>query len=161
MTPYDDIGQLFRTHYAAMYRLAMLILHDDSAARDLVHDVFEALIVSGRSDVSAAYLLTAVRNRCLKHIRSLSVHERMKALYSLNEQEIADEDWPDADTIALIQTTVSNSLTEACRRVVNLRFTEGKSYQEIADTLGISKVAVYKHLRHAVDILREKLSQNG
>lgn len=161
MTPYDDIGQLFRTHYAAMYRLAMLILHDDSAARDLVHDVFEALIVSGRSDVSAAYLLTAVRNRCLKHIRSLSAHERMKALYSLNEQEIADEDWPDADTIALIQTTVSNSLTEACRRVVNLRFTEGKSYQEIADTLGISKVAVYKHLRHAVDILREKLSQNG
>lgn len=161
MTPDNDIGQLFRTHYAAMYRLAMLILHDDSAARDLVHDVFEALIVSGRSDVSAAYLLTAVRNRCLKHIRSLSAHERMKALYSLNEQEIADEDWPDADTIALIQTTVSNSLTEACRRVVNLRFTEGKSYQEIADTLGISKVAVYKHLRHAVDILREKLSQNG
>lgn len=127
MTPDNDIGQLFRTHYAAMYRLAMLILHDDSAARDLVHDVFEALIVSGRSDVSAAYLLTAVRNRCLKHIRSLSVHERMKALYSLNEQEIADEDWPDADTIALIQTTVSNSLTEACRRVVNLRFTEGKA----------------------------------
>lgn len=161
MTPYDDIGQLFRTHYAAMYRLAMLILHDDSAARDLVHDVFEALIVSGRSDVSATYLLTAVRNRCLKHIRSLSAQERMKALYSINEQEIADEDWLDADTIALIQTTVSNSLTEACRRVVNLRFTEGKSYQEIADTLGISKVAVYKHLRHAVDILREKLSQNG
>ncbi|MDE6668811.1 MAG: sigma-70 family RNA polymerase sigma factor [Muribaculaceae bacterium] len=161
MTTKDDIGQLFRTHYAAMYRLAMLILREDNASRDIVHDVFEALLISGRSEVSEAYLLTAVRNRCLKHIRSFSARDRMKAVYSVGEQEIAEEDWPDDDTIMLIQTTVSKELTEACRRVVNLRFTENKSYQEITDILGISKVAVYKHLRHAIDILREKLSQNG
>ena len=161
MTPKNDIGQLFRTHYATMYRLAMLILRDDSIARDIVHDVFEALLVSGKEDVSEAYLLTAVRHRCLKHIRSISVREGLKAMYSVEEQEIADEDWPDDATIALIQSTVSNELTDACRRVVNLRFSEGKSYQEIADALGISKVAVYKHLRHAIDVLREKLNQNG
>ena len=79
----------------------------------------------------------------------------------MDGQEIADEDWPDEATIALIQSTVSNDLTEACRRVGNLRFTDGRRYQEIADILGISKVAVYKHLRHAIDILREKLSKNG
>ncbi|MDE5876823.1 MAG: sigma-70 family RNA polymerase sigma factor [Muribaculaceae bacterium] len=161
MTTKDDIGQLFRTHYAAMYRLAMLILRDDNVSRDIVHDIFETLLISGRSEVSEAYLLTAVRNRCLKHIRSFSAQDRMKAVYSVGEQEIAEEDWPDDDTIMLIQTTVSKELTEACRRVVDLRFTENKSYQEIADILGISKVAVYKHLRHAIDILREKLSQNG
>ena len=161
MTTKDDIERLFRSHYVAMYRLSMLILRDDSISRDIVHDVFEALLVSGKEDVSEVYLLTAVRNRCLKHIRSLSVRERFKAMYSLEEQEIADEDWPDDATIALIQSTVSNELTDACRRVVNLRFYGGKSYQEIADALGISKVAVYKHLRHAIDVLREKLNQNG
>ena len=161
MTTRDDIERLFRSHYAAMYRLAMLILRDDDVARDIVHDVFEALLVSGKEEVSEGYLLTAVRNRCLKHIRSLSVLERFKAMYSVEEQEIADEDWPDDTTIALIQSTVSNELTDACRRVVNLRFSGGKSYQEIADALGISKVAVYKHLRHAIDVLREKLNQNG
>ncbi len=157
----DDIEQLFRTHYAAMYRLSMLILRDDEVARDIVHDVFEALLVSGKSDVSASYLLTAVRNRCLKHIRRLSVQERFKAVFSVDEDEIEDNDWPDDETIALIQSTVSNDLSGACRRVVELRFSEGKSYHEITDILGISKVAVYKHLRHAIEVLRKKLSQNG
>lgn len=161
MTANDDIEQLFRKHYAGMYRLALLILREDSTARDIVHDVFESLLVSGKTDVSEAYLLTAARNRCLKHIRSLSAQERMKKLYSIDEQEIAEEDFIDDDTVALIQTTVANDLTEACRRVVKLRFTENKSYQEIAEILCISKVAVYKHLRHAIDVLREKLSKNG
>ena len=61
----------------------------------------------------------------------------------------------------LIQKIIANDLTEQCRKVVNLRFAQSKSYQEIADTLGISTVAVYKHLRHAIDILRKKLAQNG
>ncbi len=161
MTVNDNIGQLFRRHYAAMYRLAILILRDDGVSRDIVHDVFEALLLAGRTEVSEIYLLTAVRNRCLKHIRSLSVQERMKELYSIDEQEIADDDWPDEATMALIRSTVASDLTDACRRVVNLRFSEGKSYQEIAEILGISKVAVYKHLRRAIDVLRKKLSQNG
>ena len=157
MTKFTDIEHLFRTHYSAMYRLAMLILRNESVARDIVHDVFEALLFSGKSDVSEAYLMTSVRNRCLKHIRSLSVQERLKAAYIVEKSEIEDEDWPDDETIALIQSTVSNDLTETCRRVIEMRFTEKKSYQEIADMYGISKVAVYKHIRHAIDVLREKL----
>ncbi len=171
MTTKDDIERLFRTHYVAMYRLAMLMLRDDNAARDIVHDVFETLLVSGQSDVAGAYLMAAVRNRCLKHIRSLSAQARLKAAYSIDEQTLTqrlgcgrpsdEEDWPDEATIALIQSSVSNDLSDACRRVVNLRFTEGKSYQEIADALGISKAAVYKNIRRAIDVLREKLSRNG
>ncbi len=161
MTIKDDIERLFREHYAAMYRFAMIILREDDVARDIVHDVFEALLISGRSDVSEVYLLAAVRNRCLKYIRSLSAQDRMKAAYFVYETEIEDEDWPDDETIVLIKSTVSHELTDVCRRVVDLRFSEGKSYQEIADILSVSKVAVYKHLRHAIDVLRKKLSQNG
>ena len=161
MTKFDDIENLFRTHYASMYHLAMLILRDENVSKDIVHDVFEALLVSGKIDVSAAYLLSAVRNRCLKHIRSLSVKERLKEMFSIGEEEILREKWPDEDTLLLIKKTIANDLTEQCRKVVNLRFAQSKSYQEIADTLGISTVAVYKHLRHAIDILRKKLAQNG
>ena len=161
MTKIEDIERLFRTHYASMYRLAMLILRDENVSKDIVHDVFEALLMSGKTDVAEVYLLTAVRNRCLKHIRNQSVKDRLKEIYSINEEEILSEEWPDEETIGLIQRTVAKDLTESCRKVVNLRFAESKSYQEIADTLGISTVAVYKHLRHAIDILRKKLSQNG
>ncbi len=161
MTTTNDIEQLFRTNYAAMYRLAMLILRDEDASRDIVHDVFESLLTAGLHDATASYLLKAVRNRCLNHIRNLSAQDRLKQAYSLDEEEIADEDWPDDDTIALVRSTIAGSLTEACRRVVNLRFSEGKSYKEIAGILNISEVAVYKHLRRAIDVLRQKISQNG
>lgn len=161
MTRTNDIEQLFRTHYTAMHRLAILILRDEDASRDIVHDVFESLLNTGLTDVSAQYLLRAVRNRCLNHLRGLSTKERILEVYVLDEKEIADEEWPDDETIAKIHETIANDLTDACRRVVELRFTDGKSYKEIAVELGISEVAVYKHLRHAIDVLRSKLSQNG
>ena len=161
MTKFDDIENLFRAHYASMYRLAMLILRDESVSKDIVHDVFEALLKAGKTDVSETYLLTAVRNRCLKHIRGLSVKDRLKEFFSLGEEEILSEEWPDEETIGLIQKTIAYDLSESCRKVVNLRFVQSKSYQEIADMLGISTVSVYKHLRHAIEVLRKKLSQNG
>lgn len=161
MTTTNDIEQLFRAHYTAMHRMAMLILRDEDASRDIVHDVFESLLNTGLTDVSAQYLLRAVRNRCLNHLRRLSTKESIHEVYALDEKEIADEEWPDDETIAKIHETVANDLTNACRRVVELRFTDGMSYKEIATSLGISEVAVYKHLRHAIDVLRSKLSQNG
>lgn len=161
MTTTNDIEQLFKTKYVAMHRVAMLILRDEDEARDIVHDVFESLLRSGLTDVSGQYLLRSVRNRCLNYIRSLSAKERMKQLYAVDEREIAEEDWPDEETITLIHSTVTNDLSDACRRVVGMRLTEGMSYKDIAASLGISEVAVYKHLRHAIDVLRSKLSQNG
>ncbi len=141
--------------------MAMLVLRDEDVSRDIVHDVFESLLNTGLTDVSDQYLLRAVRNRCLNHLRGLSTKERILEVYALDEKEIADEEWPDDETIAKIHETVANDLTDACRRVVELRFTDGKSYKEIAEELSISEVAVYKHLRHAIDVLRSKLSQNG
>ena len=79
-TTTNDIGLLFKSHYAAMHRLAMLILRDEDAARDIVHDVFETLFVGGVTDVSSQYLLRAVRNRCLNHIRNLSERERIREI---------------------------------------------------------------------------------
>ena len=161
MTTTNDIEQLFITHYTSMHRLAMLLLRNEDVARDIVHDIFESLLNAGHSDVSGQYLLKSVRNRCLNYLRGLSTSERIKELYALDEQEVAAEEWPDDETIAKIHSTVSNNLTDACRRVVELRFTDGMSYKEISQTLGISEVAVYKHLRHAIDVLRKQLSKNG
>ena len=40
--------------------------------------------------------------------------------------------------------------------VFQLRFDEGLLYREIAERLGISEVAVYKHLAEALKRLKEK-----
>lgn len=145
----------------AMHRLAMMILRDEEIARDIVHDIFETLLAGNLAGVSEAYLLKAVRNRCLSHIRSLGVRERVKQLYAADFQENPDEEWPDEDTIALIRSTVASELGETCRKVVDMRFAGGMRYKDIAAELRVSEVAVYKHLRHAIDVIRKKLSKDG
>jgi DNA-directed RNA polymerase specialized sigma subunit len=37
-----------------------------------------------------------------------------------------------------------------------MRFIDEMTYQQIGDELGISKVAVYKHVSQAVELLRQK-----
>ena len=49
----------------------------------------------------------------------------------------------------IVEFVVSH-LSEREQRIFNLRFTEGCSYEEIAAAEGISKVAVWKRLSHAI-----------
>lgn len=160
MTTKHDIEPLFRTNYAAMLALAGRLLHDEDAARDIVHDVFARLLTENIALVSSAYLLKAVRNSCLNHIRDLSTRDRINSLYALDTDSY-DDKWPDEETIERLHAIIDRSLTAQCGNVVRLRFTEGMSYREISTTLGISEVAVYKHLRHALDVLRQKFRNNG
>ena len=157
MTTKSDIEQLFRSNYRAMLTLAIRLLHDADAARDIVHDVFESVLTENLSTITSAYMLSGVRFACLKHLRSLSLRERFNNLYALDFNEIEDDERPDPEDVARLNELIDETLTMQDRRVVRLRFNERMSYNEIAGQLGISEVAVYKHLRHAMNVLREKI----
>lgn len=171
-----DIEMLFKAHYTQMHRLAMALLQDGDSARDIVHDVFEALIGAGRgaegttgnaegegsnTEVTAGYLMRAVRNRCLNHIRNLGTRERIAHRYFLENRDYDGEQWPDEETMQAISGIIAGELTPQCRRVVELRFRTGMSYAEISAELQISETAVYKHLHRALSIIRKKLKENG
>ena len=159
MTTKSDIERLFRSNYPAMLTLAIHLLHDADTARDIVHDVFESVLSENLAEVTPAYLLTGVRFACLKYIRNLSQRERFINLYALDLDEIEDDEWPDPEDVARLNELIDQSLTEQDRRVVRMRFTDRMPYSEIAAQLGISEVAVYKHLRHAMDVLRQKFNR--
>lgn len=159
MTTNSDIEKLFRSNYTTMLTLAIRLLHDADIARDIVHDVFESMLSENLPTVTPAYLLTGVRFACLKHLRSLSLRERFNDLYALNLDEIEDDQWPDPEDVARLNELIDQSLTMQDRQVVRLRFNERMSYDEIARQLGISEVAVYKHLRHAMDVLRQNFNR--
>lgn len=162
MTDRNDIEQLFKAHYAQMFRLAVVLLHDDNLARDIVHDVFLSLL-DGSSDflVSGGYLLKAVRNRCLNHIRDCSIHQRIANRYFLDMEEYDTEDWPDEETMARIYEHIRNDISPQARRIMELRFSESMKFSQIAELMGISETAVYRHLSHALSIIRKKLNENG
>ncbi len=162
MTNRNDIEQLFKAHYERMFRLALTLLHDDEIARDIVHDVFASLLGGrARSEINGAYLLKSVRNRCLNHIRDFEIHQRVANCYFLENEQYESEEWPDEETIRRIYTLIQYDLTPQAKRVMELRFTEGKRFSRIATEMGISETAVYRHLSHALNIIRTKLNENG
>lgn len=162
MTNRNDIERLFKTHYAQMYRLATALLHDDDLARDIVHDVFASLLDRDQNIlVNGGYLLKSVRNRCLNHIRDCGIHQRIANCYFLDNEEYEIEDWPDEETIARIDSMIRNDISPQARRVIELRFSNGMPFSRIATTMGISETAVYRHLSHALSVIRKKINDNG
>lgn len=161
MTTASDIEQLFRSNYQGMLKFAVSLLHDEDAARDIVHDVFASLLSGNVSSVTPAYLLSGVRFACLKHLRDLSTRERLNKLYALDLDEIENETWPDEEDIALLNRIVDECLPEKTGTIVRLRFGRHMRYAEIAQELSISEVSVFKHLRHAIIVLRQHFKDHG
>lgn len=162
MTNKDDIEQLFKAHYERMCRLAAALLHDDDLARDIVHDVFASLLGAPlKFSVTGGYLMKAVRNRCLNHIRDCDIHQRIANRYFLDDEQYEDEEWPDEETIRRMYDLISSKITQQARKVIELRFGQGLPFAKIAQAMAISETAVYRHLSHALIIIRKKLNQNG
>ena len=160
MTTPDDIEQLFRDNYKAMLTFANRLVHDSEVARDIVHDVFASLMSEEVKYVTPSYLISAVRFRCLKHIRNTSTRERLNKMYALDLHEIEEEAWPDDGDMAKLNSIIDRCLSEQTRRIVRLRFESKMSYKEIAEEISVSEGAVYKHLRHAINVLRQKFNQH-
>lgn len=162
MTNKNDIEQLFKAHYAQMYRTAVALLHDGDLARDIVHDVFASLLDGAPGIVvSAGYLVKAVRNRSLNHIRDCDAQQRIAHRYFLDNEDYETEDWPDDETIASIYGMIKSDISPRARQVIEMRFAEGLPFAKIATAMGISETAVYRHLSHALSIIRQKINANG
>ena len=89
----SELEILFKTHYAAMFRLAMSLLYDEDESKDVVSDVFASLLGGGlaiRSDNARGFLLTCVRNSCINVIRHKQMRERFMKLYSNSAEPLAD-----------------------------------------------------------------------
>lgn len=158
----NDIEQLFKANYERMYRLAVALLHDNDLAHDIVHDVFTTLLDATSNHTSSeAYLLRAVKNRCLNHIRNCGIHQRIENRYFIENEDYESEDWPDEETIAKIYILSQSDLTPQARRVMELRFSDGMQFSKIAHIMDISESAVYRHLSNALRTIRQKLKQNG
>lgn len=144
---------MFIEHYAKMLRVARTILYDEQESKDVVSDIFEGLLRGQTvltADTAERYLLTSVRNQCLKRIHHQEVRLRMEAAST----ERTTDDKGDDERLTDIVEFVVGHLSEQEQRIFRLRFTDGCSYEEIASAEGISRVAVWKHLSHALNQVR-------
>ena len=54
---------------------------------------------------------------------------------------------------------VVSHLSPQEQRIFNLRFAEGCSYDEIATAEGISRVAIWKHLSHVLNVIKNHFNK--
>lgn len=125
----------------------------------MVSEVFASLLEVDTQLLPAStegYLMAAVRNRCLKRLRDKSNRERIIHLYSCEMQENNWEE--DERRLVQLRHLAHTLLTSQELRLFTLRYLDGKDYKAICAEMGISRIAVWKHLSHIVKVVKENIN---
>ena len=122
---------------------------DEQVERLLADDV---VLVPGSED---GYLMRSVRNRCLNLIAHKSVKERVAKLLLDDSNVILSEETDERlDRLMLLIEDLEPPIRQL---IFRLRYLQEKSYQEVADEVGVSKVKVINHLSKAMDWIKKQL----
>lgn len=149
------IEKLFRQHYERMFLTARTLLRNPEEARDVVSDVFAELMESRQTlDMKRveSYLLVSVRNKCLNLVSHRMVVERASQWIP---KETIDEDYSELPLDDILNY-IDQHLTPQTRIVMMKRYGENRKYNEISEELGISRIAVYKHITQALTKLKKQ-----
>lgn len=158
MRQQQNIERLFRSHYDAMYNLARYLLADDDEGKDVVSDVLTQLLESSTvlmPGTERAYLMQSVRHHCFNRIAHMGVRQRV-ARWLTDSADIvlcADTD----DRLDRLTQLIDHLEPPLRQQIFRLRYLQGQSYQEVAQTVGVSKVTVYHHLAQAIEWIKSKL----
>ena len=156
---------MFREHFKALTIYAKRYVQDLDSAQDITQEVFVRLYEK-RSTLEIhtslkAFLYTAVRNRCLDALRSNKTHQLHKEQIKSQTEEITsftiDQDEQLIEQTALQQKLYNaiNELPEQNQKIFRLSRLEGKTNQEIADQLHLTKRTVETHISNALKKLRK------
>lgn len=157
----SGIRSLFEHYYMPLVLFAGNYIHNQDAAKDLVQDVFYALIESNEKFTTIenlkVYLYSAVKNRCLKYLRHEEVKGRYISYMSRTEQQEAfyHDRILEEEVFRLLNQAIQQ-LPEQCKKVFLLAL-EGKNNSEIADLMGIGLETVKSHKKTGKKILYTKL----
>lgn len=156
---------LFRENFTKAYYLALRILHDEEASKDVVSDAFELVwrkLQGSEVDNVTSYLLTTVRNVCLDYVRKQDIRSR----YVQASMQVADIMSNNPDRVDVQEEKIKaimqalEELTPRTQQIVRLCYVEHKKYREVATELNISESAVKKHIMQALSYMRQKFRSN-
>jgi len=157
---------LFKRHRGKVYAMAYSYLGDMESALDVVQEVFGRVFGAvGRFRSGARFTTWLYRialNCCYDALRRRRSHPEEPAVQDVFMARGGDCEEPDAsaqrrELSAAFHKAIAK-LSPKLRDVFLLRFAEGLSYQEIADTLRINVGTVMSRLFYARQALREMLS---
>ncbi|MBS1856085.1 MAG: sigma-70 family RNA polymerase sigma factor [Acidobacteria bacterium] len=159
----DAFRALFEAYQDKVYSIALRFSGDESLAMDIAQDTFLKLfscLPEFRGDSAfSTWVYRLVVNACLDHKR------RSWRFAPLADELIAVLRSPANSLDALLHSEMRErvraaveTLSPDMRMAVVLRYTEGLSYEEIAEVMGCSAGTVASRLNRAHKALERKLS---
>ena len=164
---------LYEEHYVLLCHFANQMLHDAPTAEEMVQDVICYLWEHHDAiDIQhsiRAYLLRAVRNRCLRELKNNPRIEEICFSSFFGEENLSfieslfvDDSHPLGSLLEReLEEEVYRSielLPSECRTVFKKSRMENKTYEEIAAELDISVNTVKYHIKNALSILQHHLN---
>ncbi len=167
----EAFAVLYERHFPALYDFAVRMAQDEDVAADVVQKTFVQAWESlqRRSTVSnlKAWLFTVARNAAIDELR----HEKRQVAVSEEEEE--DGDWAfaevepsrladpeaalrDKELVELVWSSAT-ALGPEEYSLLDLHVRQGLGADELADSLGVSKGALYTRLSRLKDSLEESV----
>jgi RNA polymerase sigma factor (sigma-70 family) len=143
------IEDVYRTEWAPLVRLALVMTGDRSRAEDIVHDVFVRLATRSIPRDPPTYLRRMVVNAARDHHRRLRVERRFShtPLHPVLIPEI------DEVIVAL------RRLPARQRHVLGLRYYADMSIEQISHLLDCPAGTVKSHIHRGIETLRKELQR--
>ena len=157
-----EFEDIYRQHYAKMYRLARMMLYDADESKDVVSDIFARLLREKnqpQQNQTEGYLMTAVRNRCRDVLNRKSMQERVEKLFLQESMQCQIVSMNDDDRLERLMQFIESELPPLSQQIFRLRFLSEMSYEEVAQATGVSKVTVYNHLSQSLQRIKEYFQQ--
>ena len=155
-------GELYQMYRKPALRFCLTLLKEEAEAENVLHEVF-LKIWERRAQINpdlnfSSYLFTCLRNYAFDHFKRLEKDRRLREHYLQQMTHQLSEVDEDKDEQFELLDEVVGSLSEKRKQVLLLNVYEGKSYQEIAELMEISKNTVKNQLVKARQILRDQFA---
>lgn len=157
---YFAFTALYNRYSKAIHAFVLNILKSSELTEDATQEVFSK-IWTNRAHmhevrVFKAYLYTVARNHALKTLK-LAFRNEASTNHIINSfvacRNVTEDDMLSKEYLSFIKRTL-DTLPDRSKEIFLLCREEGKSYQEVAEKLGISSNAVKNHMVHSMKVFR-------
>jgi RNA polymerase sigma-70 factor, ECF subfamily len=150
-------------YYKPLCSYANLIVKNPEVAEEIIQNIFMEIWMNREKlpihSSFKAYILTAVRNDCLDHLKHKKTVEKYMDQQIKNKIDAYDDIFSQLidKELQLHLNSAIQKLPEACRKVFELSRFHYNSYKEIAEKLNISIKTVENQIGKALKIVRKEL----
>ncbi len=155
---------LYWRYQHPVYQNILKLVKQEEIARDILQDVFIALWVNRASlkpDLGiAGWLFTTSYRKSLDHLKmaaTITCTDRVESFSFPDEISTIDE----YETRVVLLRQAVNQLSPQKRKVFELCKLKGKTYEEAAHELNISKYTVKEYLSTAVILIKEYIQRES